>query len=81
MGHRLNSVLAYGVWADGFSRSAVIERLRGARRVDGVPIDQRAAVRRGRVDAPVRRPVQRRRFAGGTATNNCRCGEWFFELI
>ena len=80
MGHRLNLVLAHGVWADGSSRSAVIERLRGARCADGAPTDQRAAVRRGRVDALVRRPVQRRGFAGRTATNNCRCGEWFFEL-
>ena len=40
---------------------------RDARRADGVPARQRAAVHRGRDDALPRRPVHRRGLAGGTA--------------
>ena len=42
---------------------------RDARRADGVPARQRAAVHRGRDDALPRRPVHRRGLAGGTAGN------------
>jgi hypothetical protein len=80
MGHPLNLVFVHGAWADGSGWGAVIERLLGVGRADGAATGQRAAVRRGRVDTVPRRPVQRRRFAGGTAGNNCRCGEWFVAL-
>ena len=42
---------------------------RDARRADGAPARQRAAVHRGRDDALPRRPVHRRGLAGGTAGN------------